>query len=414
MGLNRREFIRAGGMGLLVAAGAPGSARAGVTEALAAAARGPSGGAAAGGGAPLLIHVFLRGAADGLHLVPPTGDPGYTKLRGELALNETLPFTRTFSLHPELAALTPLVERRQLAVIHGAGSPDATRSHFEAQDIMEVGGTATGLEDGWLTRGLRGANDVDAFASLALTGEQPLALRGSGAFAIDDPAHFGLPGASHRARSAIEASYRDAGDPAGLAGARALAALSEYERATTAGRTPESRRFARRRRPGNQTLANCAEQLLAIDRSGLGLRAACLESDDWDTHANQGTEQGRMAGRIRDLGDALAALAAGLGSERDWLVVVMTEFGRTVRPNGSRGSDHGHGSVMFVAGPRVRGGAFGDWAGLSHEHLYEGRDLPVLTDWRSVLHEVLGAHIGGAPPADTFPGFTPESLGLVV
>jgi uncharacterized protein (DUF1501 family) len=359
------------------------------------------------------VTVFLRGAADGLHLAPPTGDPGYRALRGSLALSEALPFERNFSLHPELAALAPLIEREQLALVHAAGSPDATRSHFEAQDIMELGKPGpTRSQDGWLARGLAASND-DPFATIAITSEQPLALRGSGAFAIADPERFGLPGVSPHARAALAEQYLAAPDALSRSGVRALSALDDYERAMRTGARSSRRRARRSGRAAPQSLAAHAEQLLAIDRSGLGVRAAALESGDWDTHSNQGADQGRMARSIRDLGDGLATLAKGLGERRDWLVVVMTEFGRTVRPNGSRGTDHGHGSVMFVAGPRVRGGVYGDWAGLSEDRLYQGRDLPVLTDWRHVLHEVLQAHLGGPPAATTFPGFEAAPLGLI-
>jgi len=397
--LSRRRFLQVGGVGLACVA-APRSAVADRTQ------MPPS-------GAPLLVTIFLRGGADGLHLVPPTGDRGYAKLRGALALTEAIPFAQPFALHPELSALAPLVARGQLAVVHAAGSPAATRSHFEAQDAMELGvADSLALPEGWLTRALSGHGKRDPFASLAITASQPLSLRGSGAFAIGDPERFGLPGASGRARAAVEASYRAGSDAVSAAGTQALASLSQYERAMGTG-TAFGRRLARRGRTRERSLRDAVDQLLALDRAGLGVRAAFLESDGWDTHFDQGTGTGRMARAIRDLGDGLAALADGLGEQRDWLVVVMTEFGRTVRPNGSRGSDHGHGSVVLALGPSVRGGVYGDWAGLAADRLYEGRDLPVLTDWRSVLWEVLWAHLGETPPADTFPGFVPSSLGLL-
>jgi uncharacterized protein (DUF1501 family) len=161
------------------------------------------------------------------------------------------------------------------------------------------------------------------------------------------------------------------------------------------------------------SLKASAGHVVALERAGLPIRAIFLESSGWDTHLNQGTESGAMARAIDDLAGAVAHLSDEMAGRRDLLVVVMTEFGRTVRANGSRGSDHGHGSVMFVAGPRVRGGVYGDWPGLSEDRLYQGRDLPVTTDYRSVLWEVLRAHLGSAPPTDTFPGFEPETLGML-
>ena len=405
MGLSRRRFITVGGMGLLVAACAPGRLATGDV--------GTSRTALPldfdPGDEPLFINIFLRGGADGLHLLPPTGDRGYARLRGSLALSETLAFDRDFSLHPELAPLGPLVERGQLAAVPAAGSSDPTRSHFEAQDIMELGGQGgASLGTGWLTRAFGADPTQHSFARLAITSATPLSLRGSGAFAIGDPDHFGLPRISRRARAAIEAAYASGSDPVSRSGARALSALTKYEVAMA----PTVSAGRRGRRTGRD-LAERAAQLLRLDRAGLGVRAAFLESDDWDTHAGQGSEEGKMAARIADLGRAIATLDEGLGPRRDWLVVVMTEFGRTVKPNGSRGTDHGHGSTMFAAGPRVRGGIYGDWAGLSEGKLYEGRDLPVLTDWRSVLAELLTAQLGTALPKDSFPDFEAQTLGMV-
>ena len=377
MGLTRREFVRTGALGLASTAVVPvwlaNSSRASTQ------------------GDPLLAVVFLRGAADALHLVPPIGDSAYARLRGPLALANPRPFAPGFGLHPELENAAPLAERGQLAVVLDAGSPHSTRSHFEAQDFMEAGEPGSlRMADGWMARALgRG----DAFASVALTSRLPLTLRGSGSFALGDA--FGIPGADRKAREQLQAGYARQGGALGDAGVSALQALSEYERRV--GRT-SPRRARRRGRPGGVFLAQAAQRLVELERSGLRLRAVFLESSGWDTHNNQGVERGQMAGWIRDLGDALGRLATGLEGRRDWLCCVMTEFGRTVRPNGSGGTDHGHGSAMLVAGPRVRGGLYGDWRGLEPADLWEGRDLPVTTDYRSVLFEVLAAHLGAAPP----------------
>ena len=198
-------------------------------------------------------------------------------------------------------------------------------------------------------------------------------------------------------------------DPAAAAGNRALAALDELER--RAGSALGRVRLRRPSRAGTRIEASVGE-LLRLERAGLGIDAAFLESGGWDTHTQQGVEGGQMADWIADLARGVAKLDSALRGRRELRVVVMTEFGRTVRPNGSGGSDHGHGSVMLVAGHGVRGGLHGDWKGLREGDLHEGRDLPVSTDWRTPLHELLTAHLGSPPPAGTFPGFDPGALGL--
>jgi uncharacterized protein (DUF1501 family) len=405
MVLTRRRFLALGSASLASLASAP----------IWLNARGAR--AAAPGGSPLLVTIFLRGAADGLHLVPPLGDPDYGRARGALALAKTLPFVAGFGLHPALAPLQPLVERGELAAVHAVGSDDRSRSHFEAQDRMELADPdrhANG--DGWLARAFAGADDASPFAALALANGLPLALQGSGAFAIGDPARFGLEGAGKAARSAVAARYAAAGpDPVARAGRRALEALVEYGRRTgqaapAVSVAGGSRRAARRADP---PLPERVRQLLVLERAGLPVRAVALECHGWDTHQRQGAETGGMARPMQELSTAVATLADGLRGRRDWLVIVMTEFGRTVRPNGSQGTDHGHGSAMLVAGPRVNAGLHGPWPGLAESALYEGRDLAVVTDYRHVLHEVLTAHFGAKPPADTFPGFAPEPVGVV-
>jgi len=149
-----------------------------------------------------------------------------------------------------------------------------------------------------------------------------------------------------------------------------------------------------------------------MTQAGLTIDAVFLDSGDWDTHTRQGGSNGRAARCITDLAAGIAALYRAFEGERDVLCMVMTEFGRTVRPNGTGGTDHGHGAAMLLAGPKVRGGVHGDWRGLEREHLYEGRDLPVLNDYRSVATEVLTAYLGRPPAPDVFPGYTTKRLGL--
>lgn len=404
MELTRRRFLGLGGMALAAAAGGglwlrPRSAY-----------------GAEGDAAPLLVVIFLRGGADGLHLVPPLGDAAYRRLRGALAIEEPLPFTEGFGLHPALAALLPLAAKGELAAVHAVGSGDRSRSHFEAQDVLEIGDPlARHGSDGWLARALASAGGP--FARLALANALPLSLRGSGAFAIGDPARFGLDGASDAARRELAARYAAAGgDPVAEAGRRALEALGEYQRRVRGGSLEAAGGRAARGRGGRRAdppLPERVRQLLALEGSGLPLRAVALESHGWDTHQRQGAAQGAMARPMQELGQSLAALADGLRGRRNWLAVAMTEFGRTVRPNGSQGTDHGTASVLLVAGSRVRPGVHGPWPGLAEASLHEGRDLAVTTDTRQVLHEILTAHLGAPPAPEVFPGLSPRPLGVV-
>ncbi|MCP4005620.1 MAG: DUF1501 domain-containing protein [bacterium] len=400
MAVTRRDFLRDGTLGLAASACVP---------------MWLSRPAAAGKIAePLLVVLFLRGAADALHLVPPVGDPDYTRQRGQLSIENPLPFAPGFALHPALAPLQPLVDAKQLAVVHAVGSSDTSRSHFEAQDLMEMasGNTrslARGVPLGWLARALRRDDPSDLFSSLALSLRPPLSLRGAEAFAMPRPESFGIGGASRIAQRALEAAYVRAGDdPVGLAGTRAFAAVERVRAAFI-----HSRARAPGTRPGSRQFVRLVEGLGALERARLGVRAVFFELDGWDTHANQGGDTGQMARAIGNLASGLARLFELMQGRRDVIAVVMTEFGRTVAPNGSGGTDHGHGSAMLVAGPRVRGGIFGDWPGLAKSRLYEGRDLAITSDYRNVLHEVLSAHLGEKPPADTFPGFSASPLGLL-
>lgn len=395
MAVTRRTLLRAGAVGA-AASLAPLVAS---CSRLWVAPRGEGG----GGAGPLLVVIFLRGGADGLHLVPALGDPHYARLRGSLALGSGLPFAAGFALHPAFEALQPLVERGELAVVHAAGSPHPTRSHFEAQDFMEAGlPGARRIAEGWMTRALGPVTDEAAFSALALSSELPVSLYGSDALALSGG--VGLP-RSRPLRAALDALYAGGdGDPVRSAGRRALARLGRLERL---GIPRDLRAW------GVRSLGARARALLKLERSGLEIRAAFLDDSGWDSHFAQGAESGAVAARVRELGGAIAALVEGARRHRELRLVVMSEFGRTVRPNGAGGTDHGHGGVMLVTGAGVRGGLYGDWRGLAPGELYEGRDLPVRTDFRSVLFELLRAHLGARPPAGTFPGFEPAPLGLL-
>jgi uncharacterized protein (DUF1501 family) len=394
--LSRREFLRSTAATTLGALSVPLWARADVA-------------APQQKGAPLLAVIFLRGAADGLHLVPPTGDADWKRIRtGELALPDTLPFAKGFGLHPAFEPMQFLVERGELAVVHAAGSPDPSRSHFDAQDFMESGTAGRRTNDGWMARALGPTTESALFSRLALTSELPITLRGSRALALSDPGRLSLERLPSRERERLERAYASApqGDPVAIAGQQALAAATQLR---ALGATPERRRGKR----AAATLAMRVETLAGLTRSGATIDAVFLDVDDWDTHMNQGGAKGRAAYRINDLAEGVAALHRSFEHEREVITLVMTEFGRTVRPNGTGGTDHGHGSVMLVAGPRVKGGLHGDWRGLGDGVLWEGRDLPVLNDYRDVASEVLASFTGQTVGASVFPGYQAGRLGVM-
>jgi uncharacterized protein (DUF1501 family) len=337
-----------------------------------------------------LVLVILRGALDGLAAVPAYGDGYYARQRGELAI--TAPERRLdglFALHPELAGLYARYQAGELLVLHAAATPYRERSHFDGQDALEAGSGAIALRDGWLNRALPALPPArrrpTAQLALALAQNVPLVLRGGAAVGSWAPSR--LPEADSDTLQRVADLY--AGDPY-FAG-RLQAALAAEEVAGAAA----GRGAAGRRNPlGAITdLAAAAGRFLA---AADGPRIAVLEAGGWDTHANQGAERGQLATRLRGLDQGLEGLRTALGPAwRDTVVVVATEFGRTVAVNGTRGTDHGTATCAFLVGGAVAGGrVITDWPGLAGSALREGRDLAPTLDLRSVFKGVLGAHLG--------------------
>jgi uncharacterized protein (DUF1501 family) len=327
------------------------------------------------------VFVLLRGGMDGLAAVPAIGDPDFASARGALAQYGTAPLalpTTPFALHPSLTALHAMYEKRELAVIHATGLAYRERSHFDAQQVLESGGTKPyELATGWLGRALSAQRER---SGLALTTAVPLVLRGSDR--IDTWAPSALPEPAADLVTRLEFLY--AGDSAlreALARAKGL-----REAGTMSNDGPaQGRQVA-------LTLARKAGEMLAAAR---GPRIAVLEMGGWDTHANQMNPNGALANNLRTLDAALAALRDSLGSTwRHSVVLVATEFGREVAVNGTMGSDHGTGGAAFVLGGAVAGGrVIADWPGLSKSQRFEGRDLRVTTDLRAVMKGVLSDHL---------------------
>jgi uncharacterized protein (DUF1501 family) len=329
------------------------------------------------------VFVLLRGGLDGLAAVPAIGDPDFESARGALARYDGAPLAlgyTSFSLHPALTSLHAMYERKELIALHAVGLPYRERSHFDAQQVLESGGTRPyELATGWLGRALAAQAPK---SGLALTTAVPLVLRGSER--IDTWAPSSLPEPSPDLVARLEFLY--AGDPAlrdALARAKAL---------REGGAMSDMSSNAAPQRQIALTLARKAGEMLAAPA---GPRVAVLEMGGWDTHANQMNPNGALANNLRTLDAALAALRESLGTA--WsrcVVLVATEFGREVAANGTMGSDHGTGGAAFVLGGAVAGGrVIADWPGLAKSQRHEGRDLRITTDLRAAMKTVLADHL---------------------
>ena len=373
----------------------------------------------------VLVAVFQRGAVDGLSMVVPHGEPSYLVARPSIGLKpprrgdseSAIDLDGFFSLHPGLAALVPVWRDRSLAVIHACGSPDTTRSHFDAQDYMETGTPGVkSTRDGWLARAAAARTTRPSpFRAVALGSTLPRSLRGDvGAIAMPSIERFDVraAGTDSGTRRGFESLYADGVRDLLHGSGRETFEAVKLLRGRAAAQIPVDNGAEYPRAPFGQALRQIA-QLIKAD---VGLEIAFADMQGWDTHVGQGAEQGQLALRLRDFGNALAAFARDLGDRMaDVVVLTMSEFGRTVAENGNRGTDHGHGTAILVLGGGVRGGkVYGHWPGLERDRLFEGRDLAVTTDFRALFTEVAIRHLGIAATTSLFPGWTPPArpLGL--
>ena len=376
--------------------------------------------AGASGRPKRLIAIFQRGAVDGLSVVPPFGEPDYFRARPTIAIarpgagaDAAIDLDGFFGLHPRLQPLKPLWDARQLAVVHASGSPDSTRSHFDAQDYMESGTPGVkSTRDGWLNRCLQAkrtqpGNAPTAFRAVALSSRLPRMLQGAApSLAMSEIGGFRLRDgkAGADAAESFAAAYAAARDRViGGTGRDAFGAIDMLKAAD-----PSKYQPARGADYPRGPLGQALRQIAQLARADVGLEIAFAEIGGWDTHANQGASQGQLAIRLDDFARALAALTTDLGDRlEDTVVLTMSEFGRAVNQNGSGGTDHGHGNAMLVIGGGVRGGAvYGKWPGLAVERRHEGRDLAVTTDFRDVFAEIATRHLGVADAGPVFPGYT--------
>ena len=359
-----------------------------------------------------MVCIFQRGAVDGLNMVVPHGESRYYSLRNSIALPRpgsnggVLDLDGFFGLHPSMSALEPMFDDGELAVVHACGSPDETRSHFDAQDYMETGtpGDKT-TEDGWINRHLQTIppSQPTTLRAVAVTGNVPRALAGpESVYAAASLLNLDL-GTGRQgdlARAAIDDMYRGRTD---LIGQTVEETLDNYAIFTSLGGYTPANGAAY----PNGALGRQLREVAQVLKSNLGVEVAFLEVGGWDTHVNEGSNNGQLANLLRTLGDAMAAFRTDMGNRMDDVcLMTMSEFGRTAAENGSGGTDHGHGTAMLALGGTVRGGkVYGDWPGLGSGDLYQGRDLDVTTDFRTFFGEVIERHLGNGDIDAVFPGF---------
>ena len=370
----------------------------------------------------ILVAIFQRGAVDGLNMVVPFGEPRYYELRPSIAIpkpdgtpNSAVDLDGFFGLHPALAPLKPMYDARHLAIVDAVGSPDPSRSHFDAQDYMESGTPGMKGADGWLNRALpRESGPVSPVRAVSLGDSLARSLRGhNDAVAVRSLNDFQVHDA--RGAAAFESMYENSLDTT-LHGT-----AKETFNAVKIVQTIQKQTYvpANGANYGNGGFGKSLQQIAQLIKANVGVEVAFADIGGWDTHVNETGGQptnGQLANNLAQFGQALAAFYQDLGDRmEDVTLVTMSEFGRTVKENGDRGTDHGHANVMFVLGGDVRGGkVYGDWPGLQPEQLYEERDLALTTDFRDVLGELVARHLGNSNLRSVFPGYeSPKFRGLL-
>jgi len=373
-----------------------------------------------------MVVLFQRGAMDGLNVVVPFAEPNYYRLRPTIAipqpqsgsLDAALDLDGFFGLHPSLQPLQSLFQSGQLAVVQAVGSPDPTRSHFDAQDFMESGTPGVkATEDGWLNRAMQSMPEESAspFRAVAFGPYLPRTLSGSApAVAIPDLKQFKMYGPQQTVEGGFEAMYAQTVDQAlrGV-GTETFEAIDQLKKINPDAYQPENGAQYPTSRFGKSLM-----EIAELFKADVGLEVAFLDSGGWDHHVNEGGVQGQLSNLLRDLGQGIAAFHQDMGDRMgDVVFVSMSEFGRTAHENGNRGTDHGHANSMFVMGGDVKGGkVYTRWPGMNDGQLYQDRDLAVTTDYRSVLGEIMTKHMGDRDLKTVFPGFENDPrqfLGLI-
>ncbi|MBS1949906.1 MAG: Protein of unknown function (DUF1501) [Cytophagales bacterium] len=372
----------------------------------------------------ILVCIFQRGAMDGLMAVTPFTDNYLKNARPNLFMSadskgELIDLDGRFGLHPGFKNFTQLYKSKQLAIVHGVGSPNTTRSHFDAQDYMESGTPFNkGTPSGWLNRavGLLG-HEGSPFRAVSLTSSLPRSLYGDNpSIAISNLADFGLQlkGAktAYLTAQTFEELYDQTSDDLlKETGKESFEAMNMLKKTDIKNYKPANSAVY----PGS-ALGNAMKQIAQLIKMDVGLEIAFAESGGWDTHFNQGTDKGIFSRNAEDLSKSITAFWADLGSiQGDVTLMTMTEFGRTVRQNGTGGTDHGRASCLFILGNDVQGGkVHGLINPLAVENLADGRDLEVTTDFRSIFSEVADKHLQLNDDRLLFPDWSGSKLGVMI
>jgi uncharacterized protein (DUF1501 family) len=413
MKISRRYFMKSGGIAMLGMASLPAFLQRAVA-------------ATVSPNKKKMVVLFQRGAMDGLNVVVPFAEPNYYRMRPTIAIPApsrggdaaAIDLDGFFGLHPSLQPLLPLFQNGQLAVIQAVGSPDPTRSHFDAQDFMESGTPGVkATDDGWLNRALQTIPEEQAspFRAVAFGPYMPLTLQGPApAVAIPDLTQFKMYGSPQTVEGGFEAMYAQTVDHAlhGV-GQETFEAVDQLKKLDPGSYQPSNGAQYPSSRFGKSLM-----EIAELFKADVGLEVAFLDSGGWDHHVNEGGVEGQLSNLLRDLGQGIAAFHQDMGDAMgDIVFVSMSEFGRTAHENGNRGTDHGHANCMFVMGGDIKGGkVYTRWPGLNDGQLNEGRDLALTTDYRTVLGEIVSKHLGDRNLNAVFPGFANDPrqfLGLL-
>ncbi len=377
----------------------------------------------------ILVCIFQRGAMDGLMAVTPFTDTYLQAARPTLfmsaakgsATDPLIDLDGRFGLHPSMSSFEPLFREKRMAIVHAVGSPNSTRSHFDAQDYMEAGTPFNkGTASGWLNRavGLLGHEAATPFQAVSITSSLPRSFYGDNAtMAISNLQDFsiqlrGNPMGANVAAKSFEGLYdQTSSELLSKTGKESFDAVKMLQKADTKNYKPANNVVY-----PTTALGNSLKQMAQLIKMDIGLEVAFTESGGWDTHYNQGTQNGAFARNVNDLSSCITAFWNDIEAYHDQVdVMTMTEFGRTVKQNGTGGTDHGRGSCMFILGNDVKGGmVHGNMPTLSIENLEDKRDVPVTTDFRSVFSEVADRHLNISNDKVLFPEWDGKKIGVMM